>query len=80
MAMFIAIYGSAMLLCGIAAGIVAYVKRRDVSFWMTTTFLFPPALIMLLLMSRNSGVRPKREGLDAQEHRELRQEDGDRIF
>ena len=80
MAKFIAIYGSAMLLCGIAAGFVAYAKRRDVSFWMTTTFLFPPALVMLFLMAKNEGARPKRESLDAQEHRELRREDGDRIF
>ena len=80
MAMFIAIYGSAMLLGGVIAGFVAYAKRRDVSYWMTMTFLFPPALLMLFLMSKNDGARPKRESLDAQEHRELRREDGDRIF
>ena len=80
MAMFIAVYGSLMLFAGIAAGGVAYAKRRDVSFWMTTSFLFPPAVLMLFLMGKNEGARPKREGLDAQEHRELRHEDGDRIF
>lgn len=80
MATFIAIYGSAMLIAGIAAGFVAYSKRRDVSFWMTISFLFPPVLIMLFLMTRHDGVRPSREGLDAQEHRELRNEDADRIF
>ncbi len=80
MAKFIAIYGSLMLLTSVVAGIIAYAKRRDVSYWMTLAFLFPPFVIMLILMTKNVGARPRRESLEAQERREMHREDGDRIL
>jgi hypothetical protein len=80
MAKFVAIYGSLMLVMSVFAGLLAYAKRRDVSYWMTMSFLFPPAAFMLFLMSKNEGARPRRESLEAQERRELRREDGDRIL
>ena len=80
MAMFIAIYGTLMLVAMVAAGIVAYIKRRDVSYWMTISFLFPPAIVLLFLMPKNTGVRPRRDSLEAQEERELGRDDADRVF
>ncbi len=80
MAKFVAIYGAIVLTTTLLAWIVALIKRRDWSYWMTMTLLFPPALIMLVLMPKNSGPRPRREGLDEQERRELARDDSDRVF
>jgi hypothetical protein len=67
MAEFIAIYGSLAVLCSALAGVIAYVKRRDPSYWIGTSFLFPPAIIMLLLMKKNEGPRPVRKPLDSED-------------
>jgi hypothetical protein len=80
MAQFFAIYGTAMLVAGLLAGIVAYVKRRDYSYWMTVSLLFPPAILLLLLMPTNKGARPRRPGLDEEEERENRREEHDRLY
>jgi hypothetical protein len=80
MAKFVAIYGSVMLIASVLAGLVALAKRRDVSYWMTLAFLFPPAFALLFFMSKNTGPRPRRESLEAEERRELRRDDGDRIL
>lgn len=80
MAKFIAIYGSVALLAAALAGIIAAVKRRDISYWMTVSLLFPPAIIILLLMQSNKGPRPKRASWDEQEARDLGRDDGDRVL
>ncbi len=80
MAKFIAIYGSVALLAAAIAGIIAAVKRRDISYWMTVSLLFPPAIIILLIMQSNKGPRPKRASWDEQESRDLGREDGDRVL
>ena len=80
MSTFIAIYGSFMFLAAAVAGVIAYLKRRDTSFWMTICFMFPPALLLLAVMPKNVGPRARREGFDAQEDRELKRDDGDRVF
>ena len=55
-------------------------KRRDYSFWLTLSFLFPPAVLMLFLMPNNDGARPQRRGMDAQEDHELKRDGADRVF
>ena len=80
MAKVIAIYGSVALLTAAIAGISAAVKRRDISYWMTVSLLFPPAIIILLIMQSNKGPRPKRASWDEQESRDLGREDGDRVL
>jgi ABC-type Fe3+-siderophore transport system permease subunit len=80
MATFVAIYGSLMLVALVAAGILAYLRGRDVSYWMTLSFLFPPFIILLFLMPKQTGPRPRREGLEAQEDRELARDGSDRMF
>jgi hypothetical protein len=80
MAQFIAIYGVAMLVTSLAAAIIAGIKRRDFSYWATICFLFPPALILLFLMPKNTGPRPRRIGLDEEEERQLRADERDRLY
>jgi hypothetical protein len=58
MAKFIAIYGTIAFLAATAAGIIAGMKRRDYSFWAAWTLLFPPFIIVLLLLPKFTGVRP----------------------
>ncbi|MGE3065336.1 MAG: hypothetical protein AB7K67_07100 [Hyphomicrobiaceae bacterium] len=65
MAVFIiVVWGLTALVCAVVAGIVAAMKRRDHSFWAAWTFLFPPMLLILLLMSTNTGPIPRRRGID----------------
>jgi 4-amino-4-deoxy-L-arabinose transferase-like glycosyltransferase len=80
MAKFVAIYGLIALTAMLVACVLAVIKKRDWSYWMTITLLFPPVLILLLVMPKNPGPRPRREGLDEQEHRELTRDDNDRMF
>lgn len=76
MAKFIAIYGSFALIAALVAAIVAgLIKRRDPSYWATVTLLFPPMLIVLFLMAKNTGPRSRRETMDDEEHRQLSHEE-----
>jgi len=68
----IAYWGIISILCAIVAGIVAGLKRRDHSFWAAWSFLFPPMLILLLMMRANRGPRPRRAGLEELEVDEQR--------
>jgi hypothetical protein len=69
MAKVIAIWGIVAIASAIVAGIVAGMKRRDHSFWAAWSFLFPPMLLILLVMPSNKGPRPRRPGLDELEGR-----------
>ena len=63
----IAIWGVAAVVSAVLAGIIAGIKRRDHSFWAAWSFLFPPMLLILLVMPSNKGPRPRRAGVDEQE-------------
>ena len=69
MAKIIAIWGLVAIVSAVLAGIVAGAKRRDHSFWAAWSFLFPPILLILLLMPSNKGPRPRRPSLDDLEER-----------
>ena len=71
MAKVIAIWGVVAIGSAIIAGIVAGMKRRDHSFWAAWSFLFPPMLLILLLMPSYKGPRQRRLGLDELEQREV---------
>lgn len=71
MANIIAIWGAVAIGSAILAGILAGIKRRDHSFWAAWSFLFPPMLLVLLLMPSNKGPRTRRPGLDELEGREV---------
>jgi hypothetical protein len=49
--MLITIYGLASLVAAVVAYIVASAKHRDGSHWATISFLFPPAVLIPLLMT-----------------------------
>jgi hypothetical protein len=70
MAKVIAIWGIVAIASAVLAGILAGIKRRDHSFWAAWSFLFPPMLLLLLLMPSNKGARPRRPGIDELEDRE----------
>ncbi len=66
----IAIWGIVAIASAVIAGVVAGIKRRDVSFWAAWSFLIPPALLILLLVPSNKGPRLRRPGIDELEDRE----------
>jgi hypothetical protein len=70
MARIIAIWGIVAVASAVIAGIVAGLKRRDHSFWAAWSFLFPPILLILLVMPVNRGPRPRRPGIDEIEDRQ----------
>jgi hypothetical protein len=67
MVAWIVTWGVAAVGSGILAGILAGVKRRDHSFWAAWSFLFPPMLLILLLLPKNQGPKPRRPSLDEED-------------
>lgn len=64
----IALWGLGAILASLIGGILAYRKRRDHSAWAAWCFIFPPLLVVLVLLRRNPGVRPRQPSLDDQDH------------
>jgi hypothetical protein len=60
----IAIWGIVSIASALLAAVVAGAKRRDHSFWAAWSFLFPPMLLILLVMPSNPGPRPRRPSLE----------------
>lgn len=65
----IVVWGLAALAAAIIGGILAGVKNRDYSFWIAWCFVLPPMVVVLLMMPRHEGPRPRRPSLDEQERR-----------
>lgn len=67
----IAIYGITALVLAIIAALVAYRKDRSANAWFTSTFLFPPSILAVLILgkSKTGPYRPK--GDDDSDLREL---------
>ncbi len=63
----IVIWGAPAMVAAAAAGVLAGYKNRDYSFWIGWCFLFPPLLIVLLLLPRYEGQRPRRPSLDEED-------------
>ena len=63
--MFAVVAWSAFAVAGLVlGGLLAALKRRDVSAWTAWGFLLPPAVLLMLLAPRNAGPRPRRPSLD----------------
>ncbi len=60
----IAVWGIVSIVSSILAAIVAGMKRRDHSFWAAWSFLFPPMLLILLVIPSNKGPRLRRPSID----------------
>ena len=70
----IARWGVIALGACILAGILAGAKNRDYSFWMGWSFLLPPLVLVLLLLPRRQGPRPRQPTFDEQDRIEDRAE------
>lgn len=60
----LAIWGLTATVCAIAGYFMAGAKNRDSSAWAAWCFVFPPALVFLLLARKNTGPRPRQPRLD----------------
>lgn len=54
--------GSAVL-----AAVLAGIKNRDYSFWAAWSFLIPPVVLVLALLPRHRGPRPRQRTLDEED-------------
>ncbi|MEQ1616394.1 MAG: hypothetical protein ABL904_26885 [Hyphomicrobiaceae bacterium] len=63
----IAIWGVVAIGSAIAAGVLAGIKRRDHSFWAAWSFVFPPMLLVLLVLSKNQGPKKRQPTLDEED-------------
>ncbi len=68
----IVIWGTIAFLAAFLAGIIANNKNLNWSFWASTTFLFPPLILALLLKRKNLGPPPRRPTLDQLDARDDR--------
>lgn len=60
-------WGVVAILAASFAGILAGVKNRDYSAWSAWAFLFPPAILILLLMPPLKGPAHRRPTLDEED-------------
>ena len=60
----IVIWGGVALGAALVGGVLAGVKNRDYSSWIAWSFVLPPVVLILLLLPRYQGVRPRRPTLD----------------
>ncbi|MGE3919116.1 MAG: hypothetical protein AB7F78_25795 [Hyphomicrobiaceae bacterium] len=67
---FIAVWGIISIVSAVVAGIVAAARNRDHSWWAAWSFIFPPMLVILILLPPNKGPRPRRPSMDDEDRRE----------
>jgi len=70
MAQVVVYWGLAAFGSMVIGGLIAGLKKRDHSFWMAWSFLFPPAIILLLLLPSLTQ-RPRRRTLDEEDAAEF---------
>jgi len=63
----IAIWGLVALASAVMAGLLAGYKRLDHSWWAGWSFIFPPMLLLLVLLRANAGPRRRQPTLDEQD-------------
>ena len=59
----ITIYAAIAIVSALIAAFVAYRKDRSANSWFTSTFLFPPSLLLLLILGK-SKTGPYRPPID----------------
>ena len=64
----IVIWGGVALTAAALGGIIAGVKNRDYSAWIAWCFVLPPLVLILLLVPKHQGPRPRQPHIDAGEH------------
>lgn len=67
---YIVLWGLVAIGAAILGAILAGIRNRDASVWAAWCFVFPPAVLLVLLMPRHQGPRPRRPTLDEEDARE----------
>jgi hypothetical protein len=60
----IVIWGVSALVAALIAATFAAAKNRDISYWVAWCFLAPPLVIVLMLLPKRAGPRPRQPSLD----------------
>ena len=63
----IVVWAATAVTASIFGGVTASSKKRDWSVWAAWCFLLPPALLLLFLISRNTGPPPRPRTFDERE-------------
>jgi hypothetical protein len=71
--MLITVYLTSALVAGLLAGIIAPAKRRHGGYWVLFSFLFPPSVLLLLILPRGRfHHNPRRDPFqDSDDHDDL---------
>jgi hypothetical protein len=64
----VAIWGLVAIVAAVLGMIVAGIKRRDYSSWGFWCFVLPPLLLVLIVMPKNTGPRPRKRSLDEEDN------------
>ena len=67
MVKWVVIWGAVAIGSAIAAGFLAASKRRDHSSWAAWAFVFPPILLVYLMVPKNQGEKKRRPTLDEED-------------
>ena len=60
----IAYWGLTAIAASLLAVVIAGGKNRDISYWAGWSFLVPPLVLLLLVMPKRQGPRPRQPRLD----------------
>ncbi len=60
-------WGLSAIAAAIAGGLLAGIKNRDWSHWTAWCFLVPPLVLVLLVLPKRQGPRPRRPSLDEED-------------
>lgn len=63
----VVIWGVSAILAALAAAVLAGIKNRDYSAWVAWCFLIPPLVLVLALLPRYQGRRPRQRTLDEED-------------
>lgn len=63
----IVIWGVSAVIAAMTAGVLAGIKNRDYSFWMGWSFILPPMVLVLALLPKLEGPRPRQPTLDEED-------------
>lgn len=62
----VVVWGLIAITATVIGGLLAGFKKRDYSFWMAWSFIFPPSVILLLVLPALQK-RPRRRTLDEED-------------